>query len=340
MLPGHTLYIKSLYKRILVEASYFFDDRTRLFIQTRTKKSFRNYRDCQDLERIKYKIKEARKRLHRLERANRGNQKDALKVLEEAYGRTGKTRHALLYPYLHCYGPLDGAQPTPLVPHVPRTAPPPPLCPALRVLVTHHLNKRLEPILPEPQFKPLHPGRKANLLWRYRSMLLSRIQLPLPFEILVEIESKAGASVTHPLAAAVRGTGGPIWAFYQCLKHDMVMSHLDPHVKLPPPLSSQLRRTQPLTSSPYSTHTPLLIEPMEPLLKEPVEYDARKRKRLYRKLLRQIPLITKFEPNELWKQGMQYQVSASFWVPKAVNEILKDIPTQQVIDSTIKKKRK
>lgn len=35
--------------------------------------------------------------LHRLEKANRGNQKSALKVLEEVYGRKGKTRHGLLY---------------------------------------------------------------------------------------------------------------------------------------------------------------------------------------------------------------------------------------------------
>lgn len=42
--------------------------------------------------------------LHRIERANRGHEKSAIKILEEVYGRSGRTRHALIhvsFTYVH-----------------------------------------------------------------------------------------------------------------------------------------------------------------------------------------------------------------------------------------------
>ncbi|CAO3647919.1 unnamed protein product [Mucor fragilis] len=99
--------------------------------------------------------------------------KSALKVLEEVYGRKGKDRHGLSNPYLHAHQPANKTinDPEPFVAHFPRTAPPPTLCPPLCSLITQHLCKKLKPELPIPPYKPLHPGRKANLLWRHRSML-------------------------------------------------------------------------------------------------------------------------------------------------------------------------
>ncbi|KAG2203148.1 hypothetical protein INT47_004955 [Mucor saturninus] len=46
-------------------------------------------------------------------------------------------------------------------------------------------------------------------LWKYRSMLSDRVQLPLPFEIICERERKAGATVGHALYAGILLTGGP-----------------------------------------------------------------------------------------------------------------------------------
>lgn len=76
--PNHKLYIKALYKNILVESSLFFDDRARylssgdflkctdivknrLYIRNRARKVAQEYKTCTDVDRVKYKIREARK---------------------------------------------------------------------------------------------------------------------------------------------------------------------------------------------------------------------------------------------------------------------------------------
>ncbi|KAI8371980.1 hypothetical protein EDC96DRAFT_477537 [Choanephora cucurbitarum] len=335
----HANYIKSLYKRLLSESSLFFDDRTRLFIQQRTREGFHDYKQSHDLIRVKYKIREARKFLHRLEKANRGHQKEAMKILSDSYGRSGKTRHVLLYPYLHGNrAPI----PPPLVPHAPRTAPPPPLCPPLCALVLQDLNKPLVPQLPTPEFKPLHPGRQANLLWRHRSMLLQRIQPPLPFEIIVELESKAGATSDHPLSCAFQTKGGPRWhALYAHLTHaffDPTSHHLSPYAKLVP--SSLFIRQQPLLDSPYSYRKLSLVESLEPkpLVPPPIPYTERQKRRLYQKLLAKIPLIDLIQ--DVWQQKNDYTVSRSHWVPKATHQLLRDPIPSHVIQATLKKNKK
>ncbi|KAI8379002.1 hypothetical protein BD560DRAFT_487884 [Blakeslea trispora] len=338
--PNHAIYIKSLYKRLLSESSLFLDDRTRLFIQQKTRQGFQDYKGCQDLHRVKSKIREARKSLHRLEKANRGHQKDALKILGDTYGRSGKTRHMLLYPYLHGQQP---SKPEPLVPHVPRTAPPPPLCPPLRALVLHDLNKALEPTLPEPEFKPLHPGRKANLLWQHRSMLLTRLRVPLPLEILIELESKAGAPLDHPLSCAYQLTGGPRWqALYGPVAHaffDPLSHHLSPHAASVPP-SSYIRQ-QPLIDSPYSYQKrQTLVEWIEPTppLAPPIPYTERQKRRLYQKLLANIPLIDQVT-GQVWQEEKKYTVFKSNWVPRATHQLLKDPLPPHVIEAVKGKKK-
>lgn len=343
--PNHTVYIKALYKQVLAEGSLFFDDRARIYIRNTARRAFKDYKSCQDVERVKSKIKETRKYLHRLEKANRGNQKSALKVLEEVYGRKGKTRHGLLYPYLHAHQPANKTinDPEPFVAHVPRTAPPPALCPPLCTLITQHLGKKLEPELPVPPYKPLHPGRKANLLWKHRSMLLERVSVPLPFEIVCELEYKAGAPMTHPLTCSKLVTGGPRWDdFYSGLTNIVdMMCHLQPMIANSKEQRVPFIRKQQLPKSPYENQRPAsLLEYLEPvgvLEKDNTNlfrYTDRQIHRLYKKLLQQVPLISVIHSDQLWEQR-NYTITKSQWVPQGITKVLDDIPSSQVIKTTL-----
>ncbi|ORE09996.1 hypothetical protein BCV72DRAFT_222289 [Rhizopus microsporus var. microsporus] len=343
---NHAIYVKALYKSILAEGSLFFDDRARTFIQNRTRYLFKEYKDCADLERVKSKIKEARRKLHKLEEANRGNFRKAYKILLDVYGRRGKVRHSLLYPYLNQFKPVDFKHPEPFIPHVPRTAPPPPLCPPLRVLITDHLGKRLSPILPEPKHKPLHVGRKANLLWRHHSNLLSRVSVPLPFEILCELETKAGALPNHPMSAASLGKGGPKWdQFYFAYQNNFDLAHLSPHLKSHVPQSKVVRsQTVAGIRSPYETvKMPNILEYLEEkeskkpeLQKYESPYDNRQTRRLYRRLLNEIPCMDMFTWETLWKEGVNYTIFKSNWIPKGVRELIPETLSSEVIKETMK----
>lgn len=58
--PQHALYVLSLYKRILREASGFFDDRARTYLILRARTRFRDYKANYDVQRVKDKIVDAR----------------------------------------------------------------------------------------------------------------------------------------------------------------------------------------------------------------------------------------------------------------------------------------
>lgn len=229
----------------------------------------------------------------------------------------------------------------PFVPHVPHTAPPPKLCPPLKAIVLQHSEKRLEPILPVPEYKPLHVGRKANLLWRHRSMLLSSMELPLPFEIICELERKAGATIDHPMACSTRMIGGPKFNdFYYPVKNKL--PHLQPDLKMKP--HSKLQRTQLLNDSPYTANKPNLLDFLGKTSyknpkKSPAEYTTHKQRRLYRRLLLQVPIIDIFSANELWLEDKKYKITKSHWEAKGVTQVLKDIPPQDVIKATISPKK-
>ncbi|ORZ24014.1 hypothetical protein BCR42DRAFT_446000 [Absidia repens] len=345
--PQHSSYIKALYKRILSEAGHFFDDRSRTFVVNRARKLFKEYKTCQDEARIKNKLLEARKRLHRLERANQGDQKSALKVLEAAYGRSGKTRHKLMHCYIHENFPADMKFPLPLIPHIPHTAPPPPLCYPLQTIVTKQLKKRLDPELPVPLYKPLHRGRQANLLWRWRSMLIQRLEVPLPFEIVCELELKAGATPDHPCFSGVLLQGGPRWNdMYLHYEKDPDLAHLCPTATATPlvPLS-HLHRRLPLPRSPfsapasvYATSTLLEMSPAtaaaarQSATKDDNEstsqetyhqYRPRQVRRLYANLLKTVPLISPIPQSiSLHDPKLKYSFSRSQWTAGSVTKIL------------------
>jgi hypothetical protein len=229
--------------------------------------------------------------------------------------------------------------PEPLVAHAPRTAPPPVINPPLRSLITQDLGKKIEPDLPVPAYKPLHPSRQANLLWRYRSMLLERVQVPLPFEIICEIERKAGAIIGHPLYSGTLTTGGPKWddGFYLD-QHQNMMIHLNPNIKLTD--TKKFVRNKTLMDSPYAApKKQTLLEAIgqaeEKEKADLHEYTPRTKKRLYRKLLTHIPLIDIISPTALWDQTKNYKISKSHWVPQGVTLLLQDIPSEQVIETTL-----
>ncbi|KAI9249040.1 hypothetical protein BY458DRAFT_43251 [Sporodiniella umbellata] len=344
MFPAnHGSYIRALYKNILCEGSLFFDDCSRAFIRDRARSTFKEYKRCQDLERVKTKIREARKKLHRIEDANRGDQKSAFKILLEVYGRRGRVRHELLDPYLNHYKPADFKMPEPLVAHVAHTAPPPALCSALCVLITQHLGKRTEPTLPEPAFKPLHPGRKANLLWKHRSMLLERVQVPLPFETVCALEQKAGAPAGHPLSLQMLARGGPPLEFYALRQ----LLHLRPPVRAP---QSKFRRTRTLRDlvSPYEAQPqPSLLSYLEPEPQRPIGltahtpvYNERQQKRLYRRLLDKVPCIDHVSGATLWQAEMKPSLTRSHWAVRSVHQLLPDVPEPEVIKATLQGKKK
>ncbi|KAI8078634.1 uncharacterized protein BX664DRAFT_342348 [Halteromyces radiatus] len=325
----HSFYVRALYKRILSEAGYFFDDRSRAYVVNRARKFFKEYKSCQDESRIKSKLTEAKKRLHRLESANKGNQKSALKVLEAAYGRTGKVKHKLMHSYLYEHFPADFKKPAPLIPHIPHTAPPPPLCYPLQAIVTQHLKKQLEPQLPVPPFKPLHRGRQANLLWKWRSMLIQQMEIPLPFEIICELELKAGASMTHPCYSGMLNMGGPRWIdMYAGHENDPDLAHLCPIQQQTPLKKLETNRCIPLPPSPYTkspsiyaTSTLIAMSPLSTISR--YQYAPREMRRLYRRLLNKIPLISPLpDAMSLYDANIKYQVSQSQWATNTITHIL------------------
>ncbi|KAI8337536.1 hypothetical protein BC941DRAFT_396406 [Chlamydoabsidia padenii] len=332
--PQHSNYIRSLYKRIICEAGYFFDDRARTFVVNRARKLFKEYKTCQDESRIKNKLLEARKRLHRLEKANQGDPKSALKILEAAYGKTGKTRHKLMHCYLYENYPAELSKPAPLIPHIPHTAPPPPLCRPLQSLVTEHLGKRLEPVLPTSPYKPLHRGRQANLLWRWRSFLIQHLDIPPPFEIVCELELKAGATPDHPCFAGILSKGGARWDdMYGRFDTDPDLAHLCPTSKLVP-VSRFIRHT-PLPPSPfmappsvYAVSTLVDQSPVSLLLPPHhrttmYQYSPRQLRRLYRRLLDNIPMLSPLPvPTSLHDSSIKYKVSRSQWITNSVTKVL------------------
>lgn len=234
---------------------------------------------------------------------------------------------------MHCHQPEDLKHPEPLVPHAPRTAPPPHLCPPLKCLIEQDLGKKIEPELPVPAYKPLHPGRKANLLWRHRSMLLERVQLPLPFETVCELERKAGATLNHPMYAGTRMTGGPRWDSFYITYRDMI--HLDPRITIKKPMN---RKPFLLMESPFTTTVLSLVDSKKVV--SPFSFSERQKKRMYRRLLSTIPFTSIISPLSLWDTKLSYEISKSHWVPQGVTLLLPDVPNDKVIEATLSQNTK
>ena len=93
-----------------------------------------------------------------------------------------------MQPYVNYPGPMPE-------PFIPGGRIPPRVSPPLHALLASHVNS-VEPILPEPKHKPLHPKRRANLLWRHHRRVMSQVLPPLPDNLLDELEQRAGKDPT------------------------------------------------------------------------------------------------------------------------------------------------
>ncbi|KAG2174143.1 hypothetical protein INT43_004163 [Umbelopsis isabellina] len=366
----HRQYVLALYKNLLSEAGVFFDDRARLtewcrvrmFMIRRVKSRFRQCQKLNDIDRIKNKITEGRKYLHGIERANNNDQKCAMRILRAAYGRTGKVRHYLLMPYIDTNPSPDYKPPEPFYAHIPHTAPPPPLCAPLQTLIKGLQNKKLEPELPESRYKPLHLGRKANLLWGWRSKLISKVQVPLPMEILNELELKA----TSPIVSIHQTMdGGPSWeSMYGTRQRRYLseesdnyvhLSHLDPNSRLIP--RRKLRRSQSLQSSPYSsqisTKSPFSVTSMLDLVTESSETSnviravhsikPRQLRRYYQRLLAEVPCMTGLTTQKaLWEAGLRNILFTSTAASQSTQRLLMgdEMPSPEVIEKALSKGKK
>lgn len=174
-------------------------------------------------------------------------------------------------------------------------------------------------------------------------MLLERVYVPLPFEIVCELEYKAGAPMTHPLTCSKLVTGGPRWDdFYSGLTNVVNMiPHLQPTITNDGKPSSPFVRKQMLPKSPYENQRPgSLLEYLEPAGVSEKDntnlfrYTDRQIHRLYKKLLQQVPLINVIHSDQLWEQH-NYTITKSQWVPQGVTKVLDDIPSSQVIKTTL-----
>lgn len=68
---------------------------------------------------------------------------------------------------------------------------PPILSPPVVSLIQGTTGKSVQPVLPQPLFKPLHGKREANLRWRFFTKQMGKVKPPLAGEIRQEIERKS-----------------------------------------------------------------------------------------------------------------------------------------------------
>ncbi|KAG0209452.1 hypothetical protein BGX28_010335 [Mortierella sp. GBA30] len=93
-------------------------------------------------------------------------------------------------------------RPRPLYYNNPRTVPPV-YNPAVVSLLQSVTGKSVDPVLPEPLFKPLHGKREANLRWRFFTKQIGKLKAPLPGKIRQEMERKARLGLRNPGKAGV-----------------------------------------------------------------------------------------------------------------------------------------
>ncbi|KAJ2960151.1 hypothetical protein NQZ79_g4505 [Umbelopsis isabellina] len=265
-------------------------------------------------------------------------------------------------PYIDTNPSPDYKPPEPFYAHIPHTAPPPPLCAPLQTLIKGLQNKKLEPELPESRYKPLHLGRKANLLWAWRSKLISKVQVPLPIEILNDLELKA----TSPSGSIHQTTdGGPPWeSMYGTRQRRYLsegsdnyihLSHLDPNSKLIP--RSKLKRSQQLHVSPYSnqisTLSPFSITSMLDLVTENCgssnlehavhSIKPRQLRRYYQRLLAEMPCMTGLTTQKaLWEAGRRYVLLTSTAASQSTQRLLLDdeMPSFEIVEKVLSKGKK
>ncbi|PWW76401.1 hypothetical protein C7212DRAFT_186988 [Tuber magnatum] len=176
-----------LLRNLLRQASILFDDVARAHTAKLIVRGFRRNQKLEDAWTIHERIKKGRQALLLLQQANAGESKSLGRVLDLAYGRDGHRRHELLQPILDRATSSD-----PLIPGVPRTAPPP-ISDELMALMKHQVGTTIHRAEPEiPKFnawgRPMPKRRVANMLRRHREYVLARLLPPLPEEMIQKLE--------------------------------------------------------------------------------------------------------------------------------------------------------
>lgn len=217
--------------------------------------------------------------------------------------------------------------------------------------------------MPEPKYKPLHLGRKANLLWAWRTKLLRKTQVPLPLEILHELESKALLS-TDP--SSLTTDGGPRWDLmygpkqrkYQIDGNDQFihLAHLDPNAKLL--ARSKFKRSNSLPRSPYSNPFSIISPFSATFMLDVIENDEngrdhrnllklvkptapvtpRQLRRHYQRLFTTIPCMTGLTTREaLWDQSQRHTIVESLASNQLIRRVLKsdELPSEEVMEQSL-----
>ena len=210
-------FARHVLRTILRECSYLPDPFTADYIRKHALSRFRTneYKAWKNRDQFASqdtsRRKEARSAISTLQRANEGQRRCMLRVLNTAYGRTGKRRHELIKPLLYVEGQDeilsansndDGdasaavrlnesdAANARLTPTTPLD-----LTPQLRALLSSQIRTKppstvrttlrsIEPSMPELNswLRPMPQNRIRNARKKHYAMLLDRVQAPLPAE--------------------------------------------------------------------------------------------------------------------------------------------------------------
>lgn len=193
------------------------------------------------------------------------------------------------------------------------------------------MGRKVDPdVEKNDEFRGLSPVRLSNKVWKYRTNLMRHLPVPLPLEIVCELERKAGVPENYPWSAATTEQGGPRWLeLYDTLVKDMDLDHLNPSSKLVPQtklVRETARRPSPYAAraSPYETST-MLAFVREGVFKrqqgknglKPIRiWRPRQLRRFYQILLREVPLISPRPiKTTLWDPKIRYIVQTWRWRP-------------------------
>ncbi|EJD03694.1 uncharacterized protein FOMMEDRAFT_27599 [Fomitiporia mediterranea MF3/22] len=163
------------------------------------------------------KLKRLRREYRRLRAANDGDPDSFVRLLEYAYGRTGKLRRELLEPFLH---DATAEPPPPIIPNV-ESSRPPIYTREMKALMTSNLSRinkkglkpqllnvppslprRLDPNSEEARLLgPLSKRREVNARWRFFTEESKRVMPPLQVSV-VDLDRESGTVTAVPPSEA------------------------------------------------------------------------------------------------------------------------------------------
>ncbi|KAF8973580.1 hypothetical protein BDZ97DRAFT_1912062 [Flammula alnicola] len=207
------MHIFSLYRSYLRQVRLLPHLYLRQFFQVRARNDIQAILDTKEEIRQTRKIKNISKRVQRLEKANNRDIKSFLRILNLAYGRTGKLKWELLeHTSAPTYNPQRPALPTShLLPRA-QKAPHNSLTKGQESLAPRHLHHpahnapRADPNSDDAKlFGPFSKRREVNIRWRWYKSELKKVLPPLEVEVkgsesALDELNKEGQFYPRPLA--------------------------------------------------------------------------------------------------------------------------------------------